>query len=71
MFVQTFKRLYHRRSLKLLKHRLRFQEGLEGIKRTQEYTENKQDELSKKSPELVEKQRGLERLIDELDVQKG
>ena len=68
MFVQTFKRLFHRRSLKLLKHRERFRVGLEGIKRTQAYTENKQDELSKKSPELVEKQRGLERLIDDLDV---
>lgn len=53
-----------------MKHRQRFRVGLEGIKRTQEFTERKQDELSKKSPELVEKQRGLEKLIDELEVQK-
>ena len=31
----------------------------------------KQDELSKKSPELVEKQRGLELLVDQLEIQKG
>ena len=71
MFVQTFKRLYHRRGLKLLRHRERFARGLEGIRRTQEYTERKQDELALKSPELVEKQRALESLIDELGVRKG
>lgn len=68
MYVQTFIRLYQKRSIKLLKHRERFRVGLEGIKRTQVFTEKKQDELSKKSPELVEKQRNLEALIDELDV---
>ena len=64
MFVQCFKRLFYRRSLKLMKHRERFRVGLQGIKRTQTFTESKQDELSKKSPELVEKQRGLEMLVD-------
>ena len=33
-FVQTFKRLFNRRALKLIKHRDRFCVGLEGIHRT-------------------------------------
>jgi len=70
MFVQTFKRMFRRRSDKLLKHRERFRVGLEGIRRTQAFTEKTQDELSKKSPELVEKQRAMEALIDELEVKK-
>lgn len=70
-FTQTYKRLYHKRSLKLLKHRERFRVGLEGIRRTQEYTENKQEELSKVSPELVKRQMRLEKLTDELEVKKG
>ena len=71
MFVQTFKRVFQKRSIKLIKHRDRFRIGLEGIKRTQIFTEEKQNELSKKSPELVKKQRDLEALIDELDIQKN
>ena len=70
-FTQTFKRLYHKRSVKLMKHRERFRVGLEGIRRTQEYTENKQEELSKQSPELVKRQMRLEKLTDELEVTKG
>ena len=68
MFVQTFKRLYYKRKVKLKKHRSRFEEGLRGIDRTQKFTEEKQNELSKRSPELVEKQRALENLIDQLEV---
>ena len=71
MFVQAFKRLFQKRSCKLIKHRQRFRVGLEGIRRTQEYTEAKQEELSKKSPLLVAKQRDLEKLIDQLDVEKN
>ena len=70
-FVQTFRRLFQRRAAKLLKHEDRFKVGLAGIQRTQEFTEAKQEELSKQSPILVQRQRALEKLIDELQVQKG
>ena len=69
-FVQTFKRLYNRRAIKLSKHRERFQVGIDGLVKAQEFTEAKQDELAKQSPLLVEKQIEVEKVIDELEVQK-
>ena len=52
-FISTFRKLFERRALKLMKHRNRFKCGLDGLERTQKFTEAKQEELSKQSPILV------------------
>jgi hypothetical protein len=45
--------------------------GLEGISRTQAFTEEKQEVLAKKSPQLVEKQKDLERTVDRMFEKKA
>ena len=70
-FVQTFKRLYDRRTTKLYKHLKRFQIGLDGLNKSKEFTEAKQEELSKQSPLLVQKQIEIEKILETLEVHKN
>ena len=65
-FCSTYKQTLISRHKELKAYRDRFTQGLRGIVAVSKYTEAKQDSLSDRSPELVEKQRELDSLIDRL-----
>ena len=69
-FCVTYKQFLRLRHRELEAHRDRFTLGLKGIVAVQKFTENKQDQLSDKSPELVEKQNVLDQLKDKLSKLK-
>lgn len=64
LFCQVYKRLYLERQDKLNSHLERFKSGVKRIVDTERFAESLQEDLSKKSPELVEKQQKLEDVAD-------
>ena len=54
------------REIDLIKHRKRFAKGYQGILKCLRETEETQEKLSKKAPELVKRQQELEEIVDVL-----